>query len=336
MASTIWDELIDRLDRAGIPADPHWRTLVLYMRNMREFFFLSEKQKEQMQKLIVDTLRAKDYSKERYMDIIKAKEEILLGPHKEKMQMALAETQELLDDVRDLLLRKKGDVMGLEIATVELVENEPNPQNIISSMRKAFREVVDSMERDMKNLTELSMTDQLTQLSNRRAFDQVLDQAISSSLAGGTPLSLVLIDIDHFKNFNDSYGHRIGDQALQVVGKTLLNIGSAINVDDAEEMYHPCRYGGEEFAVILPQNDLGAATEVAEEIRQRIESCKFTLHDKNGNMQHDGLQITVSLGVQQFDPTWNGAYVANIVEQADRKLYFAKETGRNRVCSELD
>lgn len=330
-----WDKLIERLNKAGIPHDPHWRTLVLYMRNMGTYTFLSEKQKAQLQHLIVDTLKSKDYSQDRYMNIVQQQEEILLGPHKEKMQMALDETKALLDDVRDLLLRKKGDVQDLEATTVDLVEKGTDPKDLISSMRKAFHEVVNNMEQDMEDLTRLSMTDQLTQLNNRRAFDEILQECVKGSLEEGWPLSLVMIDIDHFKHFNDTYGHRIGDQALQVVSKTLSTLGNQVNAE-AGDSYHACRYGGEEFTVVLPYTNARSAAQVAEEIRQRVERCSFNIQNKNGVLIHQGLKITISLGVQEMKREWNGAYVTNLVECADRKLYHAKESGRNRVCFTLD
>ncbi|MBU1247120.1 MAG: GGDEF domain-containing protein [Proteobacteria bacterium] len=288
-----------------------------------------------MQKLIVDTLRAKEYTDERYQELVLEQEEILLAPHKEKIQLALDETQALMSDVQRLLLRKKGDVQSLETTAVDLVESGGNPKNLISSMRKAFQEVVNSMEQDMKDLTELSMTDQLTKLRNRRAFDQCLEQAVSSAMSDGTPLSLVMIDIDHFKLFNDTYGHRVGDQALQVVSRALLKLGEEINAG-GEIAYQACRYGGEEFTVILPGANGPSGAQVAEEIRKRIERCALNIEDKFGKLLHERLSITVSLGVQELDPNWNGAYVSNLVEQADKKLYFAKETGRNRVCHQLD
>lgn len=334
MANAEWDKLIERLNKAGIPADQHWRTLVLYMRNMGTFDFLTGKQKAQMQKLIVDTLKSKDYSHERYVGIVEEQEEILLGPHKEKIQMALDETKALLDDVRHLLLRKKGDVQDLEATTVDLVEQGTDPKELISSMRKAFHEVVNDMEQDMENLTRMSMTDQLTQLFNRRAFDDILQKSVDKSLEDQQPLSLVMIDIDHFKHFNDTYGHQVGDQALQVMARSLKKFGDEVN-NKEQNSFHACRYGGEEFTVVLPQTNGPSAAQVAEEIRKRVEKCSFNIQSKKGAILHQGLKVTISLGVQEMDQGWDGAHAANLIEHADRKLYHAKECGRNRVCHRL-
>ncbi len=334
-ANAEWNTLIERLDQADIPPNPKWRTLVLYMRNISDVSFLSEKQKLQMQKLIVKTLKSKDFSEERYIDIVQKQEDILLGPHKEKIQMALSETQALLDDVRGLLLRKKGDVQELESTAVNLMESEANPKDMISSMRKAFHEVVNSMEQDVEDLTKLSLTDQLTQLSNRRAFDLSLKKAVDDAIEGRWPLSLVMVDIDHFKHFNDSYGHRIGDQALQVVATSLRTLGEQINASE-KKLYHACRYGGEEFTIILPHTNGSSAVQVAEELRKRVEKCRLNIKDTSGKHLHKGLTITISLGVEELNPGWEGCCSSNLVEFADRKLYQAKQSGRNCVCHKIN
>lgn len=329
-----WEHLIARLDKAGVPPDVRWRTLILYMRNVRGFYFLSERQKSEMQQLIVETLRTRNYSDAHYEEVVRRQEDILLGPHKEKLRMAMDESEALLRDFRDLLLRKKGDVRDLEVLTVGLVENEKNPREIISAMRKAFHEVVHTMESDMADLTRVSMTDALTQVYNRRALDEHIERCAGQCLSGGAPLALIMLDIDLFKRFNDTYGHRIGDQALRVVAKVLLNHAEEINGRrDAgrEGKYFPARYGGEEFAVVL-RTPLDEAAGLAEAVRTRVERYNFTIQDNNGNVLHQGVRITVSGGVAALDPAWKGAWAENLVEYADKQLYRAKEDGRNRVC----
>ncbi|MGE4291422.1 MAG: GGDEF domain-containing protein [Desulfovibrio sp.] len=330
-----WDRLIDRLNKAGVPPDVRWRTLILYMRNVRGFYFLSERQKGEIQQLIVDTLKARDYSDKHYEEVVKRQEDILLGPHREKLRMTLDESQGLLRDFRDLLLRKKGDVKNLEVLTVGLVESEKSPREMISAMRKAFHEVVQAMETDMADLTHISMTDALTQLYNRRALDEQLALSTRRSVDTGQPLSLIMIDIDHFKRFNDDYGHRIGDQALRVVAKVLQLKGEEVNGKSStgrDGRYFAARYGGEEFAVVLSGLGRADATSVAESIRSRVEHYNFTIQDNSGNVLHEGIRITVSAGVAQLDPDWKGAWAENLVELADKHLYQAKAGGRNKVC----
>ncbi len=333
MEELSWEALLQLLDQAGVPADVKWRTLVLYIRNMTTFDFLSIKQKAQLQELVLSILKSKNYSQEQYINIMRQQENILLGPHKEKLQMALNETKALLEEVHELFLRKKGDVQDLETTTVDLVEKTSDTTVLISSMREAFHEVVNNMEQDMDKLTQLSLTDQLTKLNNRRAFDNILNTCVAESLEQGWPLSLIILDIDHFKKFNDTYGHRIGDHALQVMADILKHLADNNHIVPSEN-YHPCRYGGEEFAIVLPHTEAKKATDVAEAIRQQVERCSFEIEDSTGEKKiHQNLSITISLGVQELDKNWENEQANTLIELADRKLYKAKASGRNTTCA---
>ena len=127
-------------------------------------------------------------------------------------------------------------------------------------------------------------TDSLTNLSNRRAFDDELKRRLSELERKGTPVTLILIDIDFFKKFNDTHGHQVGDEVLRTVAKTLHS--------QARDMDLPCRYGGEEFAAILPATDAAGACIVAERIRKAVEASVTTCDGKT-------LKVTCSLGVSQ-------------------------------------
>ena len=127
-------------------------------------------------------------------------------------------------------------------------------------------------------------TDSLTSLSNRRAFDDELKRRLSEFERKGTPVTLILIDIDFFKKFNDTHGHQVGDEVLRTVAKTLHS--------QARDMDLPCRYGGEEFAAILPATDAAGACIVAERIRKAVEASVTTCDGKS-------LKVTCSLGVSQ-------------------------------------
>jgi diguanylate cyclase (GGDEF)-like protein len=175
-------------------------------------------------------------------------------------------------------------------------------------------------------LARLSAQDALTGLGNRRCFDEALDAAWSRAECAGTPLALVIFDIDHFKKFNDSHGHQAGDSCLRSVGAAVA--GCVREGDTA------ARYGGEEFAVILPGKTLSAAVAAAERIRMVIENL--------GISQARGTAagcVTVSLGVACVIPGRTLPSVAGIstaallIEAADRCLYAAKEGGRNRVMA---
>ncbi len=161
-----------------------------------------------------------------------------------------------------------------------------------------------------------SLTDGLTGISNRKSFDERIQEEIKLSEKEHTKLSLLMIDIDFFKSFNDNYGHQTGDQVLKLVAHTLIN---GVKGRDMA-----ARYGGEEFAILLPETPLSAAKRVADGLRERIAN-KEIINRATG--VHLG-QITISVGVSEHQ---KGENVDNLIERADKALYKAKELGRNRV-----
>ncbi|MFM0501383.1 sensor domain-containing diguanylate cyclase [Paraburkholderia caffeinilytica] len=167
-------------------------------------------------------------------------------------------------------------------------------------------------------LQRIAATDALTGLSNRRAFDRRLAQEWRRAQREQTPLSLLFIDIDHFKRFNDTYGHATGDEVLTVVAERITS-GTRRAVDLA------ARYGGEEFAVVLPNTSLEGAIKVAEKIRKRVESAG--LEHKDTQSGH----VTISVGCASCKPPEGGSAAA-LLAAADAQLYVAKAGGRNRVA----
>jgi diguanylate cyclase (GGDEF)-like protein len=170
-------------------------------------------------------------------------------------------------------------------------------------------------------LQHLGLADALTGANNRRYFEQRLPEEVARAQRSGSPLSCLFIDIDHFKRLNDTYGHRVGDQALRGVGKLMrasLRRGDVL-----------ARYGGEEFSVLLPQTSEDAAALVSERLRNEVASARFA----GGGGR--SVSITVSIGVATLNPpvvhSEPNSLGALLVEAADRGLYRAKAGGRNRV-----
>ncbi len=171
-------------------------------------------------------------------------------------------------------------------------------------------------ERQLKLLNEqlqnLAVTDGLTGLRNRRAFEEHLIQEVAEAKRFKTPLSLLMIDVDHFKQFNDTFGHSLGDEVLRTVA-SILSKG-------ARQSDIVARYGGEEFAIIMPNTDLTSAMLAAERLRRTVEECEGFPRS-----------ITISVGVAQWVDTMQSQH--DLVELADQALYRAKSSGRNRVCA---
>ena len=167
-------------------------------------------------------------------------------------------------------------------------------------------------------LEQLAQVDPLTKLANRRAFDSRLHAEWERGAALGHPVSLLMIDVDHFKPFNDHYGHVAGDECLQVVGNTLASTARTRTDISA-------RYGGEEFAILLPCVGLEIAVEVAERVRKAVEALNIAHCDAPAG------QVTVSIGVASFVPMVGDA--RQLVKTADIALYAAKRRGRNTVVA---
>jgi len=168
-------------------------------------------------------------------------------------------------------------------------------------------------------LESLALVDGLTGIPNRRRFDEALDPEWKRALRNGTPLAVIMADIDYFKAYNDNYGHGAGDQCLKAVAKTLAN--SLSRPSDIM-----ARYGGEEFIAMMPDTDAEGAHLLAERWRAKVAALALP-HPFSGAADH----ITISVGYASLKPV-QGRSPAELLDLADKMLYQAKEQGRNRVC----
>ena len=169
-------------------------------------------------------------------------------------------------------------------------------------------------------LRRIALTDALTGLFNRRSLDDMLEREWHRCIRNDEPLSLIMCDVDCFKQFNDTYGHPAGDRCLQQVGQVIRSsIRWTVDIG--------ARYGGEEFAIVLPNMTLADAITVAERIRIGVQQLHIP-HE--GTMVKDEVYVTLSLGINTVSPlaSWT---IDSFIQEADRNLYQAKKLGRNRV-----
>ena len=195
---------------------------------------------------------------------------------------------------------------GVRRAILDLHESEEKIAGQDAALGEADRQIAE-MRAVLQNLATV---DALTGLKNHREFHEQLDRELGRSLRHGRPLSLMLVDVDKFKSYNETYGHSDGDEALKLIGRVLKESARATDI--------PARYGGEEFAVILTETDTMGAAILGERLRHAVAEA-------------DCLQrpLTVSVGIATLTPGTFG--VAGLVAQADRALCHAKGEGRNRV-----
>ena len=180
-----------------------------------------------------------------------------------------------------------------------------------------FSQELKNLREEITLLKEQVRTDALTGLYNYRFFSDTLPVEMERSRRSFQALSLIVLDIDHFKKFNDSWGHEVGNQALVLAARQI-----AITI---RKLDYACRFGGEEFVVLLPNTDLRQARNVAERLREAIQNAQIYNHAES-------LSITVSLGVDEFRANHSDT-PAGFVERVDAWLYEAKRSGRNCVRS---
>ena len=183
------------------------------------------------------------------------------------------------------------------------------------------RTEISNLQQSLEAIRAESLTDPLTGLGNRKYFDRSIEAMVQNAQVSGEPLSLLMFDIDHFKSFNDSYGHLTGDQVLRLVG---MSLKQTIKGQDIT-----ARYGGEEFAVVLPNTALRQALTVADHIRRAVMSKELK---KKSTGEILG-RVTISVGVSMLKPDDD---THSLIERADACLYAAKRAGRNRVVCEAD
>ena len=191
----------------------------------------------------------------------------------------------------------------------------------IAQMRFLLLVLTRKLDDANQELTRLSSLDGLTGISNRRQFDETLLREWRRLGRQGRPLSMLLCDVDYFKQFNDAYGHQVGDECLKAVARTLK-----------DTLRRPAdlvaRYGGEEFAVILPDTEITGALQVAEAMRSAVEGLNITHRYSKG-----ASVVTISIGVASTTPSRTGSDSSALLKRADDALYQAKQAGRNRIAA---
>jgi two-component system cell cycle response regulator len=211
-------------------------------------------------------------------------------------------------------------VKALEIGVNDVLPRPIDPQELDARARTQIKRkrYTDFLRKNLDHSLELAVTDQLTGLHNRRYMVGQLEALVARAKRGGDPVGALMIDIDHFKKINDNFGHDIGDEVLREFAVRLASNVRAIDL--------PCRFGGEEFVVIMPDTPLFAAERIAERIRLHVAGSPFRV-----GAGKDLLTVTISIGVAA---TLGEADTPEaLLKRADAAVYEAKSLGRNKVIA---
>ncbi|MCW5681884.1 MAG: PleD family two-component system response regulator [Xanthobacteraceae bacterium] len=224
-----------------------------------------------------------------------------------------------------LLVTEPGDqarlLRGLDLGANDYIVRPIDRNELVARVRSQVRRkrYAERLRDSVQTSMELAVTDPLTGLYNRRYMEGHVGTLVDRSAARGKSLSVLLLDIDYFKSINDGYGHDAGDDVLRDFSDRLRACIRGIDL--------ACRYGGEEFVVVMPDTDIGVATMVAERIRRRVAGDMFPIH-----RGAKSIEVTISIGIAARATTEDTA--AMILKRADEALYRAKRDGRNRVVAD--
>lgn len=327
-ASKVARDAIPLASRLGLPVNPHIYA-VCYQHASNSNPDLSAALEELIQKqpkperFLVELLYQQYIVEQevKAIELLSSTIESLMSSTQGVLQAAGDQTQAYSETLNDA-----ADQLGQENQTPELLEelvkrimvdtqSMANSTQLLKDQLEAAKTDVATLQEDYYRIKEESLTDALTGLKNRRAFDNAFDEMYITSSEQSQPLSLLVVDVDFFKKINDNYGHGIGDSVLRVIGRVIKNL---VRGNDFS-----ARFGGEEFVIVLPDTPLEGAVKVAEKIRQVI---------SKQNLKHKDIQlgtVTVSVGVAQLAANEDKD---DFFQRADDALYKAKQSGRNRVC----
>lgn len=330
------------LKRSGIIEDPDWVGIFLFVRNLlTRLTIYTDDKKVEIQRDISEELVKRDFS-EKHLELVMAMldmhimqtigalelEETLTREKRSAMEL-LNEMDGIIDSMQGTSERQNRRLDAFKEHTVGVIQSGAEQSVIVAKVRAMFQELITEFKVEAEELHARAVMLEktanfdplLTELHNRRAFDAYLQESVLVQRKDSQPLSLMLIDVDHFKKVNDTYGHQVGDDVLKALARILT-------AHSIQYQGFAARYGGEELVVVTRGLSPEIAVLKAEAIRANVEQYDFRVRTE-GKLADKPLRFTVSIGVAHWQPEWDAGM---LVRAADSAMYEAKRAGRNQVC----
>ncbi|MEZ7197127.1 GGDEF domain-containing protein [Pseudodesulfovibrio karagichevae] len=325
------------------PREGDWMAVILFVRNLLpRLTIYSDDKKSEIQFEVCEHLMENDFSEERLETVLALLDGYLLQTigalemeealtqEKRTAGLLISEMNEMIGTMHGANERQDHRLNTFQEETVGVIQEGSQKSHILSRVRGMFQELIEEFREEARLLNakaeHFRMTADfdplLTELHNRRSLEAHLKAAVEEFARSGTPLSLMMIDVDHFKNVNDTYGHQAGDDVLRALAGIVTT--HAIQYDG-----FAARYGGEELIVVMQDMDLNRAAVKAEALRADVENYDFRVRT-NGQLADTPINFTVSVGVARLKVGWSAG---ELIGAADAALYQAKNSGRNRVCT---
>ena len=335
-------ELYSILKDSGLKDNTDWMAVILFLRNLLpRLSVYTEEKKAEIQQEICEQIATRDLSEKRFETVLSMLETYLmqnigtleleeaLTREKRSASRLLNEMAEIISSMQGANERQACRLDTFREDTVDIIESGSKRSMIVARVRGMFQELIQEFKVEANALNARASYFEktakfdplLTALYNRRAFDAYLEEAIKDRKPEDPPLSMMMIDVDHFKNVNDTCGHQTGDDVLRALARI-------ISAHAVHYSGFAARYGGEELVVVMDGMDLDNASIKAEAVRSDVESYDFRART-DGRLADDPLQFTVSVGVAQWREGWSSGA---LVSAADAAMYQAKNSGRNKVC----
>jgi diguanylate cyclase (GGDEF)-like protein len=337
------DRFYRTLHASDTPREGDWMAVILFVRNLLpRLSIYSDDKKSEIQFEVFEHLMENDFSEKRLETILALLDGYLLqtigalemedalSQEKRTAGLLIGEMNEMIESMHGANERQDTRLHSFQEETVEVIREGSQKAHILSKVRGMFQELIEEFREEARILNakaeHFRMTADfdplLTELHNRRSMEAYLKAAVEEFARSGTPLSLMMIDVDHFKNVNDTYGHQAGDDVLRALAGIITT--NAIQYDGFS-----ARYGGEELVVAVQDMDLKQTTAKAEALRAEVENYDFRIRT-DGHLEDTPINFTVSVGVARLKVGWNAG---ELIGAADAALYEAKNSGRNRVCT---